>query len=329
MARRTLPTDEAPQQEQQVQATQQEITDSGQHINQWEFSINPPTREQVLSLLTGHRDIWGLEYQQYADYVQALPQTKKITKRVEGGNGRKEEIYYENWTLYVSVGGRIAMLSELTEVNGWTTNFVPEPVTPTGVPGFISLGEGSDQGRIIYREYLEIYEGEKLIGRKPGTAWVPYKGGAQAAGSNPYEKVETSARGRALGAWGIGVVPGSGIATVEEIAQMWENKAAVDQGRRPTTVVGNTRKSREQLLEEADNAMEELRDLSGWSPDEINTQVANYMTNMLGIKNPAKPTEDGKDIELDWSLPKDGQLVMLTNDLKGQSEQLRNGLTNP
>jgi hypothetical protein len=308
-----------------VQATAQEVIDSGQHINQWEFSINPPTREQVMELLSSHRDVWGLKYAEYSDYVQALPQNKKISRRVDG---RKEDIYYENWTLYVSVGGRLAMLSELTEVRGWTSSFVPEPVTPTGVPGFISLGDQGEGGRIIYREYLEIHDEEgRLVGRKPGMAWVPYTGGQQAAGSNPYEKVETSARGRSLGAWGIGVIPGSGIATVEEIAQMWENKAMADQGLRPRSAVGNTRKSRKQLLEESTKAMASLRELSGWTQEEIETQVSNYMTNLLGIKEPVKLV-DGAMV-LDWDKPKDGQLVMMNADLQRRADQLREqGLPN-
>ncbi|AMM44229.1 hypothetical protein BJD78_gp59 [Arthrobacter phage KellEzio] len=326
MARTTTPKTDAPSEPTVVQATAQEVADSGQHINQWEFSINPPTREQVLELLTNHRDVWGLKYSQYSDYVQALPQNKKISRRVDG---RKEDIYYENWTLYVSVGGRIAMLSELTEVRGWTSNFVPEPVTPTGVPGFISLGHEGEDGRIIYREYLEILDEEgKLVGRKPGMAWVPYKGGQQAAGSNPYEKVETSARGRSLGAWGIGVIPGSGIATVEEIAQMWENKALTDQGLRPRSTVGNTRKTREQLIGESAKAMENLREASGWTQDEVETQILNYMVNALGVKEPAILV--GEKMELNWDKVKDGQLAMLVTSLNERADAVRaQGLTNP
>ncbi|AMM44322.1 hypothetical protein KITKAT_61 [Arthrobacter phage Kitkat] len=326
MARTTTPKTDAPAEPTVVQATAQEVADSGQHINQWEFSINPPTREQVLELLTNHRDVWGLKYSQYSDYVQALPQNKKISRRVDG---RKEDIYYENWTLYVSVGGRIAMLSELTEVRGWTSNFVPEPVTPTGVPGFISLGHEGEEGRIIYREYLEILDEEgKLVGRKPGMAWVPYKGGQQAAGSNPYEKVETSARGRSLGAWGIGVIPGSGIATVEEIAQMWENKALTDQGLRPRSTVGNTRKTREQLIGESAKAMENLREASGWTQDEVETQILNYMVNALGVKEPAILV--GEKMELNWDKVKDGQLAMLVTSLNERADAVRaQGLTNP
>lgn len=299
--------------------TEHELLAAGQ-INQWEFQGTAPTREKVLELLAGHRDVWGIDYSQYADYVQALPQNKKITRRL--ANGARDEIYFENWTLYISVAGRLAMLQEMQEKHGWVVRFTPEPVTPTGVPGFISLGDTGENGRIIYREYLEVLnKDDDEIGRRPGTAWVPYEGGQQAAGTNPYEKVETSARGRAIAAWGIGILPGSGIASVEEMQGMWQQKEAAGYNAAGMAVRpdyrgrdAKPRKTREELIHEANEAIVAAAAHLGVDRNGMMERVVTFGKKSLGLAAPTMEISPGVH-GVNWDAYKDGQIVLLTQTL--------------
>ena len=185
-------------------------------IEQWEFVGEAPTRDRVTELLSRLPSVWGVKTVDFADYVQALPQRKKIKVPREPGSTVMIDQYLDCWTLYMSVAGRMKMLEAAAEQNGWMVDFEPEPVTPTGCPGMLQMDE-----RVVYREYVRIEawttdeDGTpriRKLGRKSGTAWVPSRGGSGAVSSNPYEKVETSARGRAIAAWGFGVLPGSGVA---------------------------------------------------------------------------------------------------------------------
>lgn len=170
-------------------------------LNNWEFIGRAPTRDEVVALLGTAELIWGVEVLDFADYVQALPQRKKIKKpHPEKPNILVEE-YIEAWTIYMSVAGRQQMLRQAQELHHWRVDYRPEPVTPSGVPGYLSFKD-----KLVYRVYVDVYElsedvvstreGERmrdghdwrLIGTRSGTAWVPETGGAHAAGSNPFEK---------------------------------------------------------------------------------------------------------------------------------------------
>lgn len=296
-----------------VEATQEDIEQArAENISQWEFMGQSPTRPEVLDLLTKHRDQWGIEYQQYADFVQGLPSTKKLSRK---SNGRTVEAYVDNWTLYVSVAGRLAMLQQLAEDKGWRIDFVPEPVTPTGIPGILQM----DDQRLVYREYLVIYDEEGMqLGSKPGTAWVPYSGGKQAAGSNPYEKVETSARGRAIAAWGIGILPGSGIASVEEMKQILDNK----EGIRPRQEDERETTSRADLLSQVKTLMEECRQLEQMHDAQMEERIGTYCLTTLG-RAEAYPADEGgaRTLNLDGLLT--GQLTILANTIKARIKNVR------
>lgn len=297
------------------------VTHEDAGFGQWEFLHKAPTRPQVLELLASLPDVYGVAYADFAEHVQALPQRKKVVKKLP--NGRPNEIWFDSWALYMSVPGRVAMLQAIADQREWVVDFEPEPVTPTGVPGWLT--DGKEEGRIVYREYLTIRtlseDGVMSVplGRKPGTAWVPYSGGQQAAGSNPYEKVETSARGRAIAAWGIGVLPGSGIASVEEIEQAFAMKAEADAGGRGSRPAQqqepqSNRPTREDLLEQAKTVAEQYRALAGMSEESIEEKVGNYFRERLGIQKAYHRDQDGLMV-LDYTPVKDGQLQMLINDL--------------
>lgn len=303
---------------------EEKVADSAVEMSQWEFVDVIPTRDDVIRLLGTLRPVFGVSTVDYADYVQALPQNKKVEKKVRMPNGsfRVEEEWHEAYTLYMSVAGRIKMANAIAEQNGWALDFEPEPATPTGIPGMLQTTDG----RIVYREYATFrdldtqgYPQPMVIGRKSGTAWVPYSGGKQAAKSNPYEKVETSARGRALGAWGIGVLPGSGIATMEEMLGVNDNRAAMEaQSQAAGQQGGGDRVSREELLEMAKTLIETVRQRRSIPEDEMADRTGRYLSEQMGIRS----VYDAEAHEVDWAKVKDGQLQLLINSMRDSLRQM-------
>jgi hypothetical protein len=281
-------------------------------IGDWEFRGTPPTVEDVLRLLGTLPDVYGVRYVDYADWVQALPQTKKIQNRIRMPNGtyRTEDQFIDTWVLYMGVAGRVKMINDAAVLNEWWVDFEPEPVTPTGIPGMLQY----DDKRIVYREHLVIgpyVEGKRQEprSRKPGTAWVPSSGGRQAAGSNPLEVVETSARGRAIAAFGIGVLPGSGIASLEEMLGAAQNERAMQQ---QAAAPQEQRQSRDEIMEQVRTASEQIRQLRGLSEDDQMDKIGSFLTDRLGIPN----VYNAELRVVNWAAVKDGQAVLLLNSLR-------------
>lgn len=284
-------------------------------VSQWEFIDRIPTHEDVLYLLNTLDPVWGIETVDFADYVQALPQRKKVKKPHPTNPNVMVDDRIDAYTLYMSVAGRMKMMEAAAFRHGWRVDFDPEPTTPTGAPGMLQMGDG----RIVYREYVRIYEtspdGEehRPLGSKPGTAWVPHSGGDNAAGSNPYEKVETSARGRALAAWGFGVFPGSGVASLEEMQGMSQNRAAMQEQGGNQQWGGQKqrrRMSREDLMGKALTAVEEFRQRRNVSEEQMNDEMVRYLTG-LGVRQ-----ADNGDGTVNWENVKDGQLQLVANKME-------------
>ena len=275
---------------------------------QWEFIGRAPTGAEVRALLEGLPTLWGIDTVDYLDYVQALPQNKKIKRQHPGTKSLVTETI-EVHILYMSVAGRLRMLADAQERNGWCVEFAPEPVTPTGIPGYVILND-----RLVYREYVRVTDSSGcLVGSRPGTAWVPYSGGANAAGSNPFEKVETSARGRAIGAWGFGVLPGSGIATIEEMAGIAANLAAIAAENAATGDAPRQANDKpvEEIIEEIFAAAETLRQARGFDEDEMADRLALYVAKNLGLRQAVSP-----EGIIDWTRLKRAQAVLMLNNLR-------------
>lgn len=282
-------------------------------ISQWEFIDRIPTREEVVELMQTLPDCYGVEYKDFAQYVQGLPSSKKVkvTVRTKTGGTRKEDKFFDVVTLYMSVAGRLKMVNAIGEKNGLMIDFQPEPVTPTGVPGFLQMDD-----RLVYREYCVIralpdhagglWSAGDMLGSKPGMAWVPSSGGRQAAGSNPYEKVETAARGRAIAAWGIGVLPGSGVASMEE---MLGNPRTLQQPEPE-----KERPSREQLIEAVREETEKVRQMRQIESEEMDLKMLDYLHKTFGLP---------VDGPIDWTSLKDGQLQLTLSQLQQTTKSLR------
>lgn len=313
-----------------VVPTEDEPLEMVEGLSNWKFIGKAPSSQEVIDLIKTLPPVWGVDTIDFIDYVEALPQKQKVAKpHPNNPEGPPIVETVEAYTLYMSVAGRVKMAEHAASMHGAILDFEPEPTTPTGIPGLLATGGGGDKGdRIVYREYVTFrYRSEEDTpvdfphGRKPGMAWVPYSGGSNAAGSNPYEKVETSARGRALAAWGFGVFPGSGIASLEEMRGAYENAKAM----RYESGVADTRqrrgssarKSRDEVLADAFVVLEELRQARGVSEDEADEKVAEYLDRIVpgGARG-----EDGK---VDWSKVRDGQLTLLVNASRQALTQLR------
>lgn len=125
---------------------------------------------------------------------------------------------------------------------------------------------------------------------------------------------ETSALGRALGGWGFGVFPGSGIASVEEMQQIRENREylqALQTGQAP-----RPRRSREELLQDVVAVNERLRQALGWDQEQADRAVGKFVTDRLKVARAFDPATG----IIDWDQLRDGHLDLLLNALK---EQLR------
>lgn len=284
-------------------------------VSRWEFIDELPTPETVVELLKTLPPVFGIETADYAEYVVPISQNAKV--KIRQPDGRSREVYHEVWRLYMSVAGRQAMLQAAAEKNGWTVSFVPEnPVNGRDAwPGIWEHGE-----KLVYREYVAIEKDGAALGRKPGMAHVPSTGGKGAAGSNPYEKVETSARGRAIAAWGFGVLPGSGVASLEE---MYSAPVTPGAGT-PEAAEPRRRLTNEEMIEQIRERMEEVRQLRGEEPDATQAKMLEYLQKSFGLaEGEVTVLADDDTKSIDWSKLKAGQLRLTLNVLDSSAQKIR------
>jgi len=180
-----------------------------EQFSRWEWisrmnnKVNPQV-DEVERLLKELPKVWGVDTIDFIEYVHAIGQRTNVAEPDQPKDFR--------WVvrLYMSVAGRIKMLEKAQGINTWSrVELEPEPNTPTGMPGILVYAEN-----VVYRVNCKVYgidnTGEEmLIGTRSGTS--------SRIGSNSWEKAETAANGRAIAEWGFGVLPGSGVASAEEM----------------------------------------------------------------------------------------------------------------
>jgi len=301
--------------EQKNQATSDDENEeivSGKPISSWEFIDTPPTIEDVTRLLSSLPDVWGIKQVDFIEYVQPLSQKKDLSLR----QGVKE--YHQVWNLYFTVAGRIAMITQAAILNDWIVSFEPEEFGEK--QGFVEYGD-----RLVYREHCHIQkimgtltEPQVIeLGRKPGMAWVPNQGGAGAVSSNRFEKVETSARGRSIAAWGFGVIPGSGVASFDEMQMVSEGRRA--EGRR-----GQQPQQRQPAVPRSDLdsrlrvAMGTLGQLHNLDEATINANTLAYAQRTFAKELPL--LEGGA---VDFSALKDGEMALFVRSMEGEVERAK------
>jgi len=249
------------------------VADVAVEVESWVWIDRTPSTDEMLERLRSLPDQFGLSVADYADYVLPLSQRQKMRR-----DGREE--YVETWRLYMTVAGRVVMLRDAALKHGWSVEESWEAVSTD--PFVLRCG-------------LRVSADGAVVGVRFGLAKA--KGGDTA-----WEKMETAARGRAIAAWGIGVLPGSGIASLEEMQDAMSPQPHRD---------GKEKRDAATLLADTMAAIEELRQFRGQEPAEIAEKIAEYVHRHLGVQVPYGET-------VDLSGLKKGQLALLERNVRSQ-----------
>lgn len=277
-----------------------------------EWIENPPTPEETLDFLARQKPSYSVHVVNYADYVVPLSANKNF--------GTKEKPdWHRAWNLYVTVAGRLQMFNDDMANRGLNGTLEPDPTCEPA--GWLFR----DNDRLVYRVVATVTKPGALmvasstVGVRYGTAWVPWQGGGGAVKSNRFEKVETSAHGRALGAWGYGVLPGSGVASLDEML------AAEDYSTIPE------KPARQELpkMEHRDyvNLLEakvtELATLRGVTPMAVSGAIVDWVKKQYNRDIVAEAEKKG----CDWWWPlQDGQIILILKDINAKIEKAKHAV---
>jgi len=183
----------------------------------WEWFDEMPDPTEIEQSLTSLPPVMGVPVTEAWPFI--LPMAGRV-KMHESDDGTRtsfqrdeaREVYVLSVKLYVQVAGRQFLAARIAEERDLSIDLYPDPSIEPGKPAFIS------DKVAVYREFCEITNAEgRSLGRKSGMAALKVPASSDRRKIPPWEKMETAARGRALGAWGIGVLPGSGVASLEEM----------------------------------------------------------------------------------------------------------------
>lgn len=248
-----------------------------------------PTQEQVLAALEAIPDQHGIRVVEFAEYVLPMGSwsNKSRTKTVR---------------LYMQVAGRLAMLHAAAAQNEWGVAVEPmlDGVFADGAPGVFVL-----DGKVaLLRERVTIWQGNTRLFSATGTAAV--KSASDSNRIPRWEKAETAARGRALAALGFGVLPGSGVASLEEMELAGD--AEFD-------VAASMPKEKDELLAEISQMWEALKQAKG-RPDDEAAKTLQVLALQIGAK---VPIVDGV---VDLSGMNPGQVLLLHQSVEKQHKAM-------
>lgn len=284
-------------------ATRPSSTLTEREALRWEWRAEPPTVDEVLERLGSLKPVWGIEVADFAEHVLPMVQSQKVKDSTTGRDtGQREAI----WRLYFQVAGRVAMLQAAVEEHKWIVTEYPE------------ILEGTGQAT-VYRVGIEI-SGVGVIDLGPGanptenpqpgpTLGIRYGLAALKSSDRvpPWEKMETAARGRAIAAWGFGVLPGSGIASLEEI----ELAESPDyQQQQPTR---NRDLDRDELVDQLRTKMEQLRLIKGTTEQDARRGLVEYVSKTFG----RALADDEETGAVDLSSLSPGQLALIVQRFDG------------
>jgi hypothetical protein len=267
-------------------------------LSSWKFYHRPPTRALVIDRISTLPEVHGVRPIDYVDYVQPLPQQENDKKKVVRGNKTYwEDNFKDVWVLYFSIAGRTKMLEDAQRLNGWTVKFIPEPVTSTGSAGLLALGDGS----LAYRVTIKISKDGKLLDTRTGMS--------SRSGKNAWERVETAANGRAMAAWGFGVCPVSGIASLEEMQSADDEQAAPKRGGKGIVDGGEPRDD-EKVLEQLRRNMVVLQQMRKISDQESISKAAQWLVDKFHYDLATIMTPDYKMV---WDAIKPADRLLMNN----------------
>jgi hypothetical protein len=156
-------------------------------------------RDELLELCRKAPQIGQVKHEEFVDYIVVLEQTRR------SANGAWEKTE----AAYMSVDGRITMANEDHRRQGKQLNF-EDPVV---------LVDDEEQLTLLVACNSEVY------GRRHGIATSRKLAGTATERNFPWEVAETSAIGRALGTMGYGGLPGSGLASADDVQRAREAEA--------------------------------------------------------------------------------------------------------
>lgn len=236
----------------------------GKEGNRW---VNArPTSEEVGEWFEANVKVdEKLDHKEYVGGVTLIPNTEK-TAEVVAWNQRNapvtEDFFDLVLTPYIRVETRVKYFQDLCQEKGWLGLIEPvefdpnDPVAKGLPPGFFRhrVGTGPEAGvnflgctmrvTVLDRDSVEMVKlivdkrtGEERIQRTGtvvlssiATKTVPTLNSKGDADTNALMKVETGAVGRSLGLAGMLVIPGTGIATAEDLQESNQITAAAAQG---------------------------------------------------------------------------------------------------
>jgi hypothetical protein len=222
----------------------------GQEGNRW--ANKPPTPDELTQWFEANVEIdEALNIGDYVGGVTLIPNQEK-SKEVVGWNDDNAPNIQDVWNLvftpYMKVETRVKYFHDLVAAHDWL-GFI-DPVTPSKQdprlpPGFFTMAtrvqsgevrficcsmkvtifkkEGFEQKRVLADSRQGLYETRRVgtVVKAPpaGTKAVPVLGYNDKADTDALMKAETGAVGRALGMAGILVIPGTGLATAEDMQE--------------------------------------------------------------------------------------------------------------
>lgn len=285
----------------------------------WEWT-GAVAKEDMLASIESLPPVFGLRPADYVEYVLPVTNNVEIKAAQPSGKPIGTGKYEQVTKLYFQVGGRQAMLRDAVDRYGWNveeeeTILVDHEAKFTVIRMMIQIdGEwwvgGPPSPEEIIQENLGGNQGQSRRREIAGTRWgIGKLQGKDAA----WEIAETKARGRALGSWGFGLLPGSGLASFEEMEDAeTSDRPPTGQSRRETAHL-NFEDLHVALL----TKMEQLRQITDVPVDEARVKTLEYIRKNLGIK--LEVTED----QIDFTRLSVGQMQLLVNKYDGWIREKR------
>lgn len=156
------------------------------------------TREELVALCRMVPDVGETKHEEFVDYITVIERRRKDS-----------QAWKTERAPYMSVDGRLAMANADHRRQGKKLAF-EDPVVLTDTPEELTL--------------MVVIESE-IYGRRHGIATSRRRDGSPIEMQHPWEIAETSAIGRALATMGYGLLPGSGLASAEDMLRASERSA--------------------------------------------------------------------------------------------------------
>ncbi len=148
------------------------------------------TRDEILALCEKAIDVGAVKHSEFADYIVALPTS-------QWGDG--DVCVFER--AYMRVDGKLAMANEDHRRQKKKLDFL-EPRVLVDNPELLTL---------------QVTVKSQVYGVRHGIATSRRNTGSSSEREFPWEVAETSAIGRALAAMGYGLLPGTGLASADDM----------------------------------------------------------------------------------------------------------------